>query len=165
MASSENKGFSRRNFLQAIIASVAGIIGVSLSGLVSGYFLSPLLRKEPMEWTLVADIRDIPLGTPAKVVYSQRTTDGWVRQQEAKLAWVLTEDGQRFTVYEPHCTHLGCGYFWHADKKVFFCPCHDGVYDIQGNVLSGPPPRPLDRMENKVEQGKLYVGRVFRVKA
>ena len=43
------------------------------------------------------------------------------------------------------------------------CPCHNGVFDPQGRVLGGPPPRPLDRYEYKVENGVLYAGKLFKV--
>ena len=42
------------------------------------------------------------------------------------------------------CTHLGCRVRWVSGQEEFFCPCHDGVFDIDGNVVSGPPPRPLE---------------------
>jgi ubiquinol-cytochrome c reductase iron-sulfur subunit len=61
------------------------------------------------------------------------------------------------------CTHLGCsplakfvegaasglGRDWPGG---FFCPCHDGVFDVNGNVVSGPPPRPLDGYEVEVDE-------------
>jgi Rieske Fe-S protein len=55
------------------------------------------------------------------------------------------------------CTHLGCRVRWIADQESFFCPCHNGVFDAQGSVVSGPPPRPLDRYEVKVEGDQLFV--------
>jgi Rieske Fe-S protein len=39
----------------------------------------------------------------------------------------------------------------------FYCPCHNGVFAKDGTVVSGPPPRPLDRFEVKIEDGILYV--------
>jgi Rieske Fe-S protein len=46
---------------------------------------------------------------------------------------------------------------WIADRKQFLSPCHNGVFDIHGNVVSGPPPRPLDRYEVKVENDQLFL--------
>ena len=65
-------------------------------------------------------------------------------------AWVLTSNNKDFIVYDPRCTHLGCPYRWDADKKVFLCPCHNGVFGVDGQVISGPPPRPLNRYAAKV---------------
>lgn len=41
------------------------------------------------------------------------------------------------------CTHQGCEVAWVEEQGLYQCPCHDGRYDAQGNVLAGPPPAPL----------------------
>jgi Rieske Fe-S protein len=46
---------------------------------------------------------------------------------------------------------------WIPDTQRFFCPCHNGVFDKTGSVVSGPPPRPLDQYETKVENDQLYI--------
>jgi Rieske Fe-S protein len=48
---------------------------------------------------------------------------------------------------------------WIEDQQIFFCPCHNGVFDKAGEVVSGPPSRALDRYETKVEDAVLYVRR------
>jgi Rieske Fe-S protein len=55
------------------------------------------------------------------------------------------------------CTHLSCRVRWVAERGQFFCPCHNGVFDKEGLVVSGPPPRPLDRYEVKVEGDQLFI--------
>ncbi len=55
------------------------------------------------------------------------------------------------------CTHLGCRAHWEANRSRVFCPCHDGVFDPQGRVVSGPPPRPLDRYEVELVAGGVYL--------
>jgi Rieske Fe-S protein len=49
------------------------------------------------------------------------------------------------------CTHLGCQVRWDGADKKFHCPCHGGVYDPSGQVLEGPPPRPLDVVEARLD--------------
>ena len=56
------------------------------------------------------------------------------------------------------CTHLACTVIWNPDKKNFYCPCHDGLFDAEGNVLSGPPPAPLERLKVKVKGDRVIVG-------
>ena len=70
----------------------------------------------------------------------------------------LSEGG--FLALSRECTHLGCTVPWVADEERFICPCHASSFDITGEVLSPPAPRPLDvfpvRIENetvKVELG------------
>ena len=55
------------------------------------------------------------------------------------------------------CSHLGCAVQWDGDGKKFRCPCHGGVYDEHGNVESGPPPRPLTRLDVKIENDVCFV--------
>ena len=43
------------------------------------------------------------------------------------------------------------------NQRIFKCPCHDGRYDVEGRVISGPPPAPLKRHETKIEDGKIFL--------
>jgi Rieske Fe-S protein len=56
------------------------------------------------------------------------------------------------------CTHLGCTVAWNPEEKEFHCPCHDGLFDLYGHVISGPPPSPLERLKVKVIGEKVVVG-------
>jgi menaquinol-cytochrome c reductase iron-sulfur subunit len=59
------------------------------------------------------------------------------------------------------CAHLGCPVRYVQASQRFICPCHGGVYGFQGEVTGGPPVRPLDRFETKVEGGRVLVGDRF----
>ena len=87
------------------------------------------------------------------------TQTGWINAEEEFSVYVLTENGQDFIAMSNICTHLGCRIRWIPDQEGFFCPCHNGVFAKDGSVIGGPPPRPLDRFETKVEEGILFVKR------
>ena len=57
------------------------------------------------------------------------------------------------------CAHLGCPVRWFSDKHEFLCPCHGGLYDINGGYVGGPPPRDMYRYTQAEirEDGNLYV--------
>jgi cytochrome b6-f complex iron-sulfur subunit len=59
-----------------------------------------------------------------------------------------------FLALHRECTHLGCTVPWVAAEDRFVCPCHASSFDINGDVLSPPAPRPLDifpvRIENDI---------------
>ena len=148
---------SRRDFLHYSIAGLGSLIGASLLFPSLTYFFSPAWKEESEDWILIGTAAKIPVGAPAKVEFLQRRKDGWMTVEEKLSAWVLTKDGKDFTVFDPRCTHLGCPYRWDAARQQFLCPCHTAVFDIEGKVISGPPPRPLDRLQAKVERGKLWV--------
>jgi cytochrome b6-f complex iron-sulfur subunit len=63
------------------------------------------------------------------------------------------EDGG-FLALNRECTHLGCTVPWVADEGRFVCPCHASAFDLRGEVMSPPAPRPLDifpvRIENSI---------------
>ncbi len=154
---------SRPRFLGFGIGAIAGLIGTAVGVPLVGYAISPALRKDKTNWIEAGAIGNIKQAVPQKLEYVLVKQDGWVEESVKKTLWVLTKDGQNFMAYDPRCTHLGCAYSWQEEKSRFFCPCHDGIYDIDGKVIGGPPPRPLDRYEIKVENGKLYIGAMYRI--
>ncbi len=148
---------SRRRFLKRSIFTLGGLMAVGLAIPAGSYFLSPLWKKDEEDWIELGDLKEIPTGDPVKIDFVRRKKDGWVTIEERASAWVVTADGQNFTVFDPRCTHLGCPYRWESAKKSFLCPCHNAVFSIDGKVLSGPPPRPLDQFASKVVDGKLLI--------
>jgi menaquinol-cytochrome c reductase iron-sulfur subunit len=158
----EGEALSRRDVLRYGLWGIGACVGAVLGVPVVGYFISPALKEVEAAWVPIASVKDIPKNKPVAVEYVERTKDGWVRVEDRKSAWVVTEDGENFTVFDPRCTHLGCAYNWKEDKQQFLCPCHTATFDIKGNVVSGPPPRPLDRLATKVNGGVLYVGGLIK---
>ena len=74
-------------------------------------------------------------------------------------AWLVLAPDGTVTAFDPRCTHAACLYDWDPANQRFDCRCHDGWFDLTGKVISGPPPRPLNRM--KVRQagpGEIEVG-------
>jgi Rieske Fe-S protein len=72
-------------------------------------------------------------------------------------AILLRLDDTRFVAYSGKCTHLSCAVYWSAPRHRLLCPCHDGVFHPEtGDVLAGPPPRPLPRITITNEDGMLY---------
>ena len=76
------------------------------------------------------------------------------------MAWIVVGPDRSITAFSSFCTHLGCAYHWDDRSHTFICPCHTSVFSIDGKVLGGPAPRPLDRYMTKVEAGKLEIGPV-----
>jgi len=56
------------------------------------------------------------------------------------------------------CTHLGCLIEYNRTRQQLVCPCHAGVYDLDGNVVSGPPPKPLTAIPLKIEGDSIILG-------
>ncbi len=60
--------------------------------------------------------------------------------------------GEEFVAYSAVCTHLGCIVQYKPDQDDIYCPCHAGIFDLSGKNVSGPPPRPLPRVEIEVTE-------------
>ena len=77
-------------------------------------------------------------------------------------AWVIRKSANEAIALAPQCTHLGCAYHWSDETKQFHCPCHTSAFSPEGEVLSGPAPRPLDRYAVKIKNNRLLIGDVRR---
>ena len=159
MNNSEKTDVSRRDFMKATILSIGGVIGAAIGLPAIAYVIGPALQKETDEWIRLGSVAKVEVNSPTlfKTVIEKQT--GWINAEEEFSVYVLTTNGQEFIVMSNVCTHLGCRVRWIADKDGFFCPCHNGIFAKDGSVVSGPPPRALDRFEVKVEDGVLFVKR------
>jgi menaquinol-cytochrome c reductase iron-sulfur subunit len=159
MDAPRDRKISRRDFMKMVIAGISGVIGAAIGVPAIAYVVGPALQKGIDEWIRLGSVNKVEVNIPTlfKTVIQKQT--GWINAEEEFSAYVLTENGQDFTVMSNICTHLGCRVRWIAEKEGFFCPCHNGVFSKDGSVVSGPPPRPLDRFESKVEDGVLFVKR------
>lgn len=147
----------RRTFFRWITRLAAGLIGLGLAVPLAGYVASPAFRRRRQTWVSVGSVADLPAGEPRALDYVLTQQDGWMETQARKAVWAVKQADGQVAVFSPLCTHLGCGYRWNPPDRTFHCPCHGSTYDINGKVLSGPAPRPLDRLPSKVEQGALLV--------
>ncbi|MBN4079922.1 ubiquinol-cytochrome c reductase iron-sulfur subunit [bacterium AH-315-C08] len=79
----------------------------------------------------------------------------------------VTNTGSEFIALSTKCTHLGCQVHWKKEQKVFYCPCHEGYFSSTGEVLRGPPPRPLNSYKVEVIDKAIYihVDEVYRAHA
>lgn len=149
---------SRRKFLARFVEGAVAAVSAAMAVPLIGYFLSPVFAKAPSKQKVtIARASDIAVGTPTLVTFQETVQDGWVKGTEKMGAWVVTTDGQNFTVFDPHCTHLGCLYAWNPGKRAFDCPCHASFFDINGNVIAGPAPRALEKLPSSVADGAIQV--------
>jgi len=134
----------RRSFLKALF-TVFGTVSVAS-------FAYPLIRYLAPPGSAAADKKavipklEIPSGSSKVVLYND------------KPVIIINRPGKGFIALSKVCTHLGCLVEYEKDKNRLICPCHAGTYDLEGNVLSGPPPRPLPKIPLKVEGEQVIIG-------
>jgi len=105
----------------------------------------------------IADVGALEAGRPREIVYFRKRVDGWKSTKEKTTVWVVKNASGEVVAFDPACTHLACAYHWEDGQKEFLCPCHSSVFTVDGKVVSGPAPRPLDRYVTKIEGGKLLI--------
>lgn len=71
---------------------------------------------------------------------------------------VYTADNQ-YRAMSATCTHLSCTVQYRSDLREVWCACHNGMYDLNGRNISGPPPRPLDAYQVHVRGDEIVVSR------
>jgi cytochrome b6-f complex iron-sulfur subunit len=71
---------------------------------------------------------------------------------------LLTKEGE-YQAFSATCTHLSCTVQYRTDLHQIWCACHNGLYDLNGRNVSGPPPRPLENYQVHVRGDDLVVSR------
>lgn len=155
--SKENK-INRRDFLGAATWAIGGLISAGMGIPAIAYIIGPALHDDKtQDWIRLGSTSKVELGTPSLFKARIERRAGWIVEEEKLSIYVLTGNGRDFIAMSNVCTHLGCRVRWISGREQFYCPCHDGIFDKEGNVVSGPPPRPLDRYEVKVENDQLFI--------
>ena len=158
MNTEESMSTSRRGFYTAVINGLSAVMGLVLAGPAAVYLLFQPKSGQQGSFVEVADITQLPEKKPEAVSFQRTRVDGWRTVEEKTTAWVVKLDAHNVVAYSPSCTHLGCAYHWDDQQGVFVCPCHTSLFSMDGKVMSGPAPRPLDRYAIKMDGNKLMVG-------
>jgi len=149
---------SRRKFMARATLAIGGAIVAGWAVPAAAYILGPARSSDRQrEWRPLGSPDKVEIGTPTLFKTRVERTTGWVTQEEEVSVYVFTEDGRDFQGLSNICTHLGCRVRWVDDQDVFFCPCHNAAFAKDGRVDSGPPPRPLDTFDIRLEEGQLQV--------
>jgi menaquinol-cytochrome c reductase iron-sulfur subunit len=153
-----NDAAGRRRFLTRAIQGLGALITAALALPAAAYLLTPGRRGAAGAWVEAARLDDLPLRVPEEIVFRRTRVDGWKIVNEKSTAWVVRLNENEVAAYNPQCTHLGCAYHFNAGIGEFVCPCHTSNFSLEGQVLTGPAPRALDRYEVRIDAGKVLIG-------
>ena len=92
------------------------------------------------------------IGEPERPAILDEKTEGFTESERKEIM-------DKLNVLSNSCAHLGCPVRWFPEQQLYLCPCHGGLYDINGGWVGGPPPRAMYRYTAAEvrEDGKLYV--------
>jgi len=165
MENNENndKGLSRRSFFKA--ATVG--IGAAMAFLLGYPLVDSVIGKGRIfvnkAYSMLLPVKNIPnsffpVKKPSKFSFTKMDRDAYIKTNKQEDVWVVKKPGSKLKTFSPICPHLGCRYSWNQEEELFICPCHNSVYTIEGDVVSGPAPRGLDTLPTEVKSDDmLYV--------
>lgn len=147
----------RRLFLrQAGVALLGAGCAVALGGIAASTLVGPALATSPKQWIPLTALDRIKANDVTTIVMNYDVKSG-LYTQHVSAPVLISKTADQIVCFSATCPHLGCTVHWDGLSERFRCACHGGNFDRQGNVLAGPPPRPLSRYAFKVDAGQLLV--------
>lgn len=134
---------SRRSFLQVAWAATGALTLAASGGLALNFFAPRVVAGEFGGVFDLGPVDDFPPGSVTPI------TNG-------RFYLVRQADGGFVALYQK-CTHLGCAVPWEPEAGQFVCPCHASAFEIDGEVINPPAPRPLDRFPVIISDGVVSV--------
>ena len=155
---SKESDVSRRKFMEIGILAISGALAAISAIVLARFTVGRAFSKERSKWIEI-ELEDntIESGSFERFVLEYETKDGWLTRNAKILVYVKRTREDEVIAILAGCTHLGCIVTWDGNRNIFKCPCHEGRYDPDGKVISGPPPAPLKRHPAKVEDGKILL--------
>jgi len=148
----------RRSFVKIVTAFLGSVMAAMVGLPMIQYFISPALNKSVSDdWISLGPLEKYPLDIPTQFAFTISRINGWEKSSQSYGVFVLRKTDKDVVVFSDVCTHLSCRVAWDEENEEYFCPCHAASFDKNGEVISGPPPRPLDRYEIKLEEGQLFI--------
>lgn len=134
---------TRREFARYLVAG-AGVMAAGNVGLAIWSQLRTVNTGEPRP---IVALDDVAVGETHLFRYPSGDDPA-----------ILVRLAERDVVaFSQKCTHLGCVVYFEADEDRWHCPCHEGNFDARtGAVISGPPPRPLGRIDLEIREDVIW---------
>lgn len=153
---------SRRKFLKIASHALGGTLAAGVIAPLVGLAVHPLTKETVYgteDFINIGKLDDFPVGVPKKMTVTSSKMDAWNVFEGLVMGsvWVIRQEDNSLQVFSTNCPHLGCGIDWGQDENKFLCPCHGGVFGIDGKKLEGPAPRGLYAYETKIDNNNVLV--------
>ena len=137
----------RRRFVNIILGT--GLLASAVSFLypILRYLVPPKLTDLGGDAVLAAKVSEL------------KPNSGKIFRFGSRPGLLIETVSREYKALSATCTHLGCTVQYRPDLREIWCPCHNGIYDLNGRNLSGPPPRPLEEFQVQVRGDDIFVRR------
>jgi menaquinol-cytochrome c reductase iron-sulfur subunit len=168
-AAFEGETVTRRRFMELNALTVGGIASAAFGLPALGFAVGPMFEQTTEDkWKPAGSEADfgeseyVPkVITIVDDVGEAGKTTVYVRRANPKLD--KDDFRQPYVAISNRCMHVGCPVRYVQASQRFICPCHGGIYNFQGQVIGGPPVRPLDRFRTRAKDGAIEIGARFSV--
>ena len=145
-----NQSLARRAFVRALLGG--GFLGSLLSFFypVARYLLPPATSESSSDEVVAGQVGELKNNT------------GKIFRFGSKPGLLIRGADGSYHALSATCTHLDCTVQYRGDLQRVWCACHNGMYDLHGRNVSGPPPRPLQKYEVHVRGDEIVVTRSQR---
>ena len=154
-----SKQKSRRRILEYGVWSLLTLIGSALATVLGAAIVAPSFLKREEDWLDVGGVDSFGK-TPQRFDVIYRHRQGWFEEERTDVVYGYRRPDGDIVVLSSVCTHLGCSVRWDSTAKTFQCPCHGGVYDATGQVISGPPENPLAGLKVRIDNKRILILKV-----
>lgn len=120
----------------------AAFVGITTMGV---RFITPK-KREVTRRIFTMHLAELPVNGSRKITDLRGKDLMLVRTGEKEVKAMSTS-----------CTHLGCTVYWQKDNQEFYCPCHQGRFDKDGNVIAGPPPASLETYHTEIDEDNIFI--------
>ncbi|MEZ4667420.1 MAG: Rieske 2Fe-2S domain-containing protein [Anaerolineae bacterium] len=134
---------SRRNFLNLTWGAAGALALVEAGGVVLSFFAPRVVEGEFGGVIEAGPVESFPVGSVTPFT-------------QGRFYLVRMPDAGFLALYRK-CTHLGCAVPWNSAEGRFICPCHASAFEMDGQVINPPAPRPLDRFSIIIVNGIVTV--------
>lgn len=138
----EAKQKSRRRFLGILVGFLGTIFAGGVIYPVLSYLVPPSRKKG---------------GEIIKVPKAELPLGGMKRFHVRGGPAIVINSKGGYAAFSLVCSHLGCLVKWEGDKNEFVCPCHGAIFNAEGKVVSGPPPKGLERLNVEEKESEVWV--------
>jgi quinol---cytochrome c reductase iron-sulfur subunit, bacillus type len=166
----EGETVTRRRFMTGTAHGAGALMAAGFTLPALAFAIGPIFSNQTLGWQPVGYPDEYPDSNyiPAVITISPGIGEAgkstvYIRKRNPKVDKTPANQFNRWIAITSRCAHLGCPVRWVPAAERFICPCHGGVYDLQGVRVGGPPPRPLDRFYTRLHDGMVEVGPRYSV--
>jgi Rieske Fe-S protein len=133
---------------------VGWLLGGGLASTVAA-FLYPVLRFMNPPQVAEASVNEVVAGKSQDL----KPNSGRIVRFGSRPVLLVRTPEAEIRAFSAVCTHLNCTVQYREDLRQIWCACHNGLYDLHGAVVSGPPPKPLEEYLVRLRGEDIVVAR------